>query len=55
MLNEEKKRVKVVNKDPDKMLVSWVPGGMTLLEMLKASNNEMNHQNMKANDVCNLN
>jgi hypothetical protein len=55
ILNEEKERVKVVNKDPDNLLVQWVPGGMTLLEMLKASNNEVNHQNMKANDVCNVN
>ena len=30
ILNEEKERVKVVNKDPDNLLVSWVPGGMTL-------------------------
>ena len=37
ILNEEKKRVKVVNKDPDNLLVSWVPGGMTLTEILKAN------------------
>jgi hypothetical protein len=55
ILYEEKKRVKVVNKDPDNLLVQWVPGGMTLTEILKASNNEVNHQNMKANDVCNVN
>ena len=55
ILYEDKKRVKVVNKDPDNLLVQWVPGGMTLNEMLKASNNEVNHQNMKANDVCNVN
>ena len=36
ILNEEKERVKVVNKDPDNLLVSWVPGGMTLTEILKA-------------------
>jgi hypothetical protein len=33
---EEKERVKVVNKDPDNLLVSWVPGGMTITEILKA-------------------
>ena len=27
---EEKERVRVVNKNPDNLLVSWVPGGMTL-------------------------
>ena len=37
ILNEEKKRVKVVNKDPDNLLVSWVHGGMTLTEILKAN------------------
>jgi hypothetical protein len=37
ILNEEKKRVKVVNKDPDNLLVQWVPGGMTLTEILKAN------------------
>jgi hypothetical protein len=36
ILNEEKERVRVVNKDPDNLLVSWVPGGKTLTEMLKA-------------------
>ena len=41
ILYEEKKRVKVVNKGPDNLLVQWVPGGMTLTEMLKASNNEV--------------
>ena len=39
ILYEEKKRVKVVNKDPDNLLVSWVTGGMTLTEILK----EVNH------------
>jgi hypothetical protein len=38
ILYEEKERIKVVNKDPDNLLVSWVPGGMTLNEMLKANN-----------------
>jgi hypothetical protein len=37
ILYEEKKGVKVVNKDPDNLLVSWVPGGMTLREKLKAN------------------
>jgi hypothetical protein len=37
MLYEEKKRVKVVNKDPDNLLVSWVPGGMTLAELFEAN------------------
>src|SRR5215208_1233345 len=31
---EEKKRVKVVNKDPGNLLVSWVPGGKTVTEIL---------------------
>ena len=35
---EEKERVKVVNKDPDNFLVSWVHGGMTLTEILKEIN-----------------
>lgn len=34
---EAKERVRVVNKDPDNLLVSWVPGGMTLTEILKAN------------------
>ena len=38
ILNEEKERVKVVNSNPDNLLVQWVPGGMTLTELLKASN-----------------
>jgi hypothetical protein len=37
ILNEEKKRIKVVNKDPDNLLVSWILGGMTLREKLKAN------------------
>jgi hypothetical protein len=40
ILYEEKERVRVVNKDPDNLLVSWVSGEMTLTEILK----EMNHQ-----------
>jgi hypothetical protein len=37
ILYEEKKRVKVVNKDPDNLLVQCVPGGMTMTEILKAN------------------
>ena len=37
ILYEEKERVKVVNKDPDNLLVQWVPGGMTLAKVLKAN------------------
>jgi hypothetical protein len=38
IINEEKERVKVVNKNPDNLLVSWTPGGITLREKLRASN-----------------
>jgi hypothetical protein len=37
ILYEEKERVKVVNKNPDNLLVQRVPGGMTLNEILKAN------------------
>ena len=37
ILYEEKERVKVVNKNPDNLLVQWVPGGMTLAEISKAN------------------
>ena len=37
IVNGEKERVRVVNKNPDNLLVSWVPGGMTLTEILKAN------------------
>ena len=37
IVNEEKERVRVVNKNPDNLLVSWVSGGMTLTEILKAN------------------
>jgi hypothetical protein len=37
ILYEEKKRVKVVNKDPDNLLVQWIPGGRTMAEILKAN------------------
>jgi hypothetical protein len=30
---EEKDRVRVVNRDPDNLLVQWVPGGKTLTEI----------------------
>jgi hypothetical protein len=33
---ETKKRVKVVNKDPDNLLVQWIPGGKTVTEILKS-------------------
>ena len=32
---EEKKRVRVVSKDPDNLLVQWVPGGKTVTEILE--------------------
>jgi hypothetical protein len=32
---EEEERVRVVNKDPDNLLVQWVPGGKTVTEILK--------------------
>jgi hypothetical protein len=38
ILYEDKKRVKVVDKNPDNLLVSWVSGGMTLTEILKEMN-----------------
>ena len=37
ILNEEKERIKVVNKAPDNLLVQWVPGGKTMTEILKAN------------------
>jgi hypothetical protein len=36
ILYEEKERVKVVKKNRDNLLVSWVSGGMTMTEILKA-------------------
>jgi uncharacterized protein YegL len=38
IVNEEKNRVKVVNKDTDNLLVQWVHGGKTIIEILKAMN-----------------
>ena len=35
ILYEEKERVRVVNKNPDNLLVSWVPGGKTVTEILE--------------------
>jgi hypothetical protein len=35
---EAKERVRVVNKDPDNLLVQWVPGGKTVTEILKEMN-----------------
>ena len=37
ILHEEKKQIKVVNRDADNLLVQWVPGGMTLTEILEAN------------------
>jgi hypothetical protein len=37
IVNEEKERVRVVNKNPDNLLVSWVPGGITITEILKVN------------------
>ena len=37
ILYEEKERVRVVNKNPDNLLVSWVPGGITITEILKVN------------------
>jgi hypothetical protein len=37
IVSGEEERVRVVNKNPDNLLVSWVPGGMTLTEILKAN------------------
>ena len=38
IVSGEETRVKVVNKNPDNLFVSWILGGMTLNEMLKANN-----------------
>ena len=35
---EEWKRVKVVNRDPDNLLVQWVPGGKTVTEIFREMN-----------------
>jgi hypothetical protein len=35
---EEGKRVRVVNRDPDNLLVQWVPGGQTLTEIFREMN-----------------
>ena len=37
---EEWKRVKVVNRDPDNLLVQWVPGGKTITEIFKEMNKD---------------
>jgi hypothetical protein len=37
IVSGEEERVRVVNKNQDNLLVSWVPGGMTLTEILKAN------------------
>jgi hypothetical protein len=38
IVNEEKQRVRVVNKDPDNLLVQRVPGGKTITEIFKEMN-----------------
>jgi hypothetical protein len=38
IVNEEKERIKVVDKNPDNLFVLWITGAMTLHEKLKASN-----------------
>jgi hypothetical protein len=35
---EDKERVRVVNKDPDNLLVQWVPDGKTITEIFKEMN-----------------
>jgi hypothetical protein len=35
MVNEEKERVRVVNKNPDNLLVSWVLGGVLGFQLQK--------------------
>jgi hypothetical protein len=40
ILYEDKKRVKVVDKNPDNLLVSWVSGRMTLTEILKGDEHQ---------------
>jgi len=35
IVNEEKEGIKVVNRDPHNLLVTWIPGGKTLTEFLK--------------------
>ena len=35
---EAKERVRVIKKDPDNLLVQWVPGGRTVTEILKEMN-----------------
>jgi hypothetical protein len=35
---EAKERVRVVNKDPDNLLVQWVPGVKTITEIFKEMN-----------------
>ena len=35
IVDEEKEGVKVVNRDPDNLLVTWIPGEKTLTEILK--------------------
>jgi hypothetical protein len=45
ILHEEKEHIKVVSRNPDNLLVQWVPGGMTLTEILKEINHQHSHSN----------
>jgi hypothetical protein len=38
IVSGEEERVRVVNKNPDNLLVSWIPGAMTITEILKEMN-----------------
>jgi hypothetical protein len=38
ILHEEKERVRVVNKNPDNLLVSWVPGVLLVIQAQIFSN-----------------
>jgi hypothetical protein len=38
IVSREEERVKVANRDPDNLLVSWIPGGNIYCEELKVSN-----------------
>ena len=38
IVNKEKERVRVVNKDPDHLLVQWVPGGKTITDVFEEMN-----------------
>jgi hypothetical protein len=44
IVNEEKGRVKVVNREPDDLLVQWVPGGKTVTEILESLRCDARHR-----------